>query len=158
MPREKNTAYKFVSMFIAFVIFLGASVFIIGNATLVAEACCLEEKTHSESSLSAEQRLRPTREEIKEMEENAEKIKDDKWARPIVIILCVLIFILGLLMLLYPDFFIELSFFKYNQRNYWLGRGYTLNPTKAVRIICRIFGIFFMLLPLISYILVYIIL
>ncbi len=156
----KNNKKRIISLALAIVAFL--AVFFISFNDTAAYASSRETEAFEIKNIAAgegagQHNMRPTREEIKEMEENAEEIKEEKWVKPVAIILCVLIFIVGLLMLLYPDFFIELSFFKYNQRNYWFGRGYTLNPTNADRIFTRILGVFLMLTPLISCILVYVI-
>lgn len=48
--------------------------------------------------------------------------------------------IVGVLMIIFPDFFVELSDLWDNEFLYWIGAGFTFNTTNFDRVVTRIFG------------------
>ncbi len=61
-----------------------------------------------------------------------------------MIIVCIFVVVIaigiGITMIIFPDFWFELLSIGDNQFLYWIGAGYTSNPTKGTRILSRIVG------------------
>ena len=56
------------------------------------------------------------------------------------LIVVIIVIIVGILMIIYPDFFIEMSLVWKNQFRYWTGARSVLNATEGARIVTRIMG------------------